>query len=97
MKVGLKQMQDGTSRLKCGGLLICPIQCLSTCVQQYVEEVSITAVSEGESLDAPLHWLFGHILLPSKPFSKTKHCFIYSQASLWSIVGLKPGQHQCQK
>ena len=56
---------------------------------KYVEEVSVTAVSKGKSLDAPLHRLFGHILLPSKPSSETKHGFIYSQASLWSIVGMR--------
>jgi len=90
-------MHDTSWLRKCGKLVICPIPCLSTCVQQYVEEVSVTAVSKGKSLDAPLHRLFGHILLPSKPSSKTKHCFVYSQTALWSIVGLKPGQHQLQK
>ena len=98
VKVRLNQMQDDTSRLgKRGELLIRLIQCLSTCVQQYVEKVSIAAVGKGKSLDTPLHRLFWHILLPSKSSSKMNHCFIYSQASLWNIVGLKPRQHHLQK
>ena len=54
MKVRLNQMQDDTSRLgKRGELLIRLIQCLSTCVQQYVEKVSIAAVGGSTVLDGP--------------------------------------------
>ena len=71
---------------KCGVLWVCLIQCFSTSVQQYIQNVPINAVSEGESLDSPLDKLFGHIQLVNELSPEIKHRFIYCQISPWNVV-----------
>ena len=65
--------------------------------QQYIQNVPISAVSEGECLDSPFDRLFGHILLANESSLETKYRFIYCQISPWNVVGLELGQQNIQK
>jgi len=82
---------------KCGVLQVCLIQCFSTSVQQYIQNVPISAVSEGESLDSPLDRLFGHILLANESTPEMKHRFIYCRISPLNVLGLELGRQNIQK